>query len=66
MLETHDFRDDGTAVIARDAVVDALALCRDDPDLAFDLLVDITAVDWRATSRLNAEPIASTVNERSN
>jgi hypothetical protein len=28
--------------------------------------VDITAVDWRATSRLNAEPIASTVNERSN
>jgi NADH-quinone oxidoreductase subunit C len=46
VLETHDFRDDGTAVIARDAVVDALALCRDDPDLAFDLLVDITAVDY--------------------
>jgi NADH-quinone oxidoreductase subunit C len=46
VLETHDFRGDSTAVIARDAVVDSLALCRDDPDLAFDLLMDITAVDY--------------------
>lgn len=28
--------------------------------------VDITEVDWRATSRLNAEPIASTVPDRGN
>ena len=28
--------------------------------------VDITEVDWRATSRLNAEPIASAVTDRSN
>ncbi len=46
VLETHDFRGDHTAVVAREAVVDALTFCRDDPELAFDLLVDITAVDY--------------------
>ncbi len=45
VLETHDFRGDHTAVVAREAVLDALTVCRDDPALGFDLLVDITAVD---------------------
>jgi NADH-quinone oxidoreductase subunit C len=44
--ETHDFRSDHTATIARAGLVDALTYCRDDPGLAFDLLVDITAVDY--------------------
>ena len=44
--ETHDFRSDHTAMIARAGLVDALACCRDEPTLAFDLLVDITAVDY--------------------
>jgi NADH-quinone oxidoreductase subunit C len=43
--ETHDFRGDHTAVVAREVIVDALAFCRDDDALRFDLLVDITAVD---------------------
>jgi len=46
VVETHDFRGDHTAVVARDALLAALALCRDDPKLGFDLLVDLTAVDY--------------------
>jgi NADH-quinone oxidoreductase subunit C len=47
VLETHDFRGDHTAVVSREAVLDALGACRDDPTLAFDLLVDVTAVDYQ-------------------
>ena len=46
LLETHDHRGDHTAVVAREAIVEALTLCRDERDLRFDLLVDITAVDY--------------------
>jgi len=46
VVETHDFRGDHTAVVARDALLAALVLCRDDPKLGFDLLVDVTAVDY--------------------
>ena len=46
LLETHDFRGDHTLVVAREAILDALGFCRDDAALAFDLLVDITAVDY--------------------
>ena len=45
VLETHDFRGDHTAVVARETIFDLLAFCRDDATLEFDLLVDITAVD---------------------
>jgi NADH-quinone oxidoreductase subunit C len=44
--ETHDHRGDHTAVVAREAIEAALRLCRDDAALAFDLLVDLTAVDY--------------------
>lgn len=46
VVETHAHRGDHTAVLARDALVDALRMCRNDGDLRFDLLVDITAVDY--------------------
>jgi NADH-quinone oxidoreductase subunit C len=46
LQETHEFRGDHTAVVAGEAIVDALRCCRDDAALAFDLLVDITAVDY--------------------
>jgi NADH-quinone oxidoreductase subunit C len=46
LIETHDFRGDHTAVVAREVILDALGFCRDDAELAFDLLVDITAVDY--------------------
>ena len=46
MLETHDFRGDHTAVVARESILDALAFCRDDAALEFDMLMDLTAVDY--------------------
>jgi NADH:ubiquinone oxidoreductase subunit C len=46
ILATHDYRGDHTALISREGIVPALTLCRDDAALAFDLLVDVTAVDY--------------------
>src|SRR5262249_39100303 len=46
VLGTHAYRGDHTAVLARDALVSALAFCRDQPDLKFDMLIDVTAVDY--------------------
>jgi NADH-quinone oxidoreductase subunit C len=48
VAETHAFAGDHTAVVTRDALPRALALCRDDPALAFDVLMDLTAVDYSA------------------
>jgi NADH-quinone oxidoreductase subunit C len=46
ILETHDFRGDHTAVVERAALPEVLRVCRDDPELAFDVLMDLTAVDY--------------------
>ena len=44
-VETHEQCGDHTAVVARPALIDALRWCRDEPRLAFDMLMDLTAVD---------------------
>jgi NADH-quinone oxidoreductase subunit C len=46
VLATHEYRGDHTAVVSREGLLPALTLCRDDAALAFDLLVDVTAVDY--------------------
>jgi NADH-quinone oxidoreductase subunit C len=46
VVETHAHRGDHTAVVERAAIGDVLRLCRDEPDLAFDMLSDLTAVDF--------------------
>jgi NADH-quinone oxidoreductase subunit C len=46
IVETQEYRGDQTAVIARDALPTVLAYCRDDAALAFDVLMDLTAVDY--------------------
>jgi NADH-quinone oxidoreductase subunit C len=46
VLETHDHRGDHTAVVERAALRDVLAFCRDAGALAFDVLMDLTAVDY--------------------
>ncbi|HXH83477.1 MAG TPA: NADH-quinone oxidoreductase subunit C [Candidatus Tectomicrobia bacterium] len=48
ILETHDHRGDRTAVVDRAALLDVLRACRDEPDLGFDMLMDLTAVDYLA------------------
>jgi NADH-quinone oxidoreductase subunit C len=44
--ETHSKLGDDTAVLKRDRLVDVLTFLRDDPDLAFNLPIDLTVVDW--------------------
>ena len=46
VLETHDHRGDHTAVVERAVLRDVLAFCRDAGALAFDVLMDLTAVDY--------------------
>jgi NADH-quinone oxidoreductase subunit C len=46
ILEVRDHRGDHTAVVDRGAILDVLGFCRDEPDLRFDMLVDLTAVDY--------------------
>jgi NADH-quinone oxidoreductase subunit C len=46
VLETHDHRGDHTAVVDRAGSLEVLRFCRDDPGLRFDMLMDLTAVDW--------------------
>jgi NADH-quinone oxidoreductase subunit C len=45
VLETHEDRGDATLVVERTALVEVLRYCRDEPPLAFDVLMDLTAVD---------------------
>jgi NADH-quinone oxidoreductase subunit C len=44
--ETHSKLGDDTAVLKRDRLVEVLTFLRDDPDLAFNLPIDLTVVDW--------------------
>ncbi len=43
---THAHRGDHTAVVDRAAIREVLQVCRDDPELRFEMLVDLTAVDY--------------------
>ena len=45
VLETHARVGDATAVVDRARILDVLALLRDERELAFDMLTDVTAVD---------------------
>jgi NADH-quinone oxidoreductase subunit C len=46
ILSTHAHRGDHTAVVDRAAIAEVLRVCRDDPELRFEMLVDLTAVDY--------------------
>jgi NADH-quinone oxidoreductase subunit C len=46
VVETHAHHGDHTAVIEPAAILDVLRFCRDESDLAFDMLSDLTAVDY--------------------
>ena len=43
---THAHRGDHTAVVERAAIADVLRFCRDDAELGFDMLMDLTDVDY--------------------
>ena len=46
IVETHADHGDATAVVTRESVVDVLRTCRDDGELGFEVLMDLTAVDY--------------------
>jgi NADH-quinone oxidoreductase subunit C len=46
VVETHDHRGDHTVVVERSSLRDVLRFCRDASALAFDVLMDLTAVDY--------------------
>ncbi len=46
IVEAHDQHGDHTVVVARDALIALLRHCRDMPALGFDMLTDLTAVDY--------------------
>lgn len=46
IVETHAHRGDQTAVVDRPAILDVLRYCRDEPALACEILMDLTAVDY--------------------
>ncbi len=45
------FRGETTAVIERSQIVDVCRFLRDEPSLHFDMLHDLTALDWLPTER---------------
>jgi NADH-quinone oxidoreductase subunit C len=46
VLEHHSFRGDDRIHLDRANIVEAAKALRDDPELAFDLLLDVTAIDY--------------------
>jgi len=46
LLGTHDYRGDHTAIVGREGIIEALTLSRDESDLRFNVLMDLTAVDY--------------------
>ena len=46
VIETHDRHGDHTVVVRRESLVEILRHCRDVSTLAFDMLTDLTAVDY--------------------
>ena len=47
VVDTHEYRGDATLVVERGTLVDVLRFCRDEPALGFDVLMDLTAVDYQ-------------------
>jgi NADH-quinone oxidoreductase subunit C len=50
ILETGSYVGDDMALVERDALLGVLRTLRDDPELEFDMLSDLTVVDWLGQS----------------
>jgi NADH-quinone oxidoreductase subunit C len=50
VLASHAFRGDATAIVPRDKLIEACRFLRDDAELRFDMLLDVTAVDYLGRS----------------
>ena len=48
ILATHDFRGDETIVVRRESLPEVLRTLKEDPELDFNVLMDLSAVDYQA------------------
>ena len=46
VLTSHDFRGDETVVIGRESLLDVMKFLKEDPDLDFNVLMDLCGVDY--------------------
>jgi NADH-quinone oxidoreductase subunit C len=46
VVSSHAFRNEATAIVVREKLIEACHFLRDDPQLRFDMLSDLTAVDY--------------------
>ncbi len=46
VVETHTHRGDATAIVRKDEILAICRFLRDDPELAYDFMMDLTAVDY--------------------
>jgi|SRR5687768_15240355 len=46
VLETGSYVGDDMLLVEKSRILDVMSLLRDDPDLKFDMLSDLTVVDW--------------------
>ena len=46
VVASHAFRNDATAIVPREKLIEVCRFLRDDPELRFDMLSDVTAVDY--------------------
>ena len=46
ILDSHDFRGDQTITVQKNILIELFKFLRDDPDLDFKFLMDLTAVDY--------------------
>ena len=46
LISTHDFRGDETIVIKRESLMDVMRFLKDNPELDFNILMDLSAVDY--------------------
>ena len=46
VLSTHDFRGDETAAVKKEALVDLMRFLKEDRELDFNILMDLSAVDY--------------------
>ena len=46
VIETHTYRGDATAIVRKEDILVICKFLRDDPELAYNFMIDLTAVDY--------------------
>jgi NADH-quinone oxidoreductase subunit C len=46
VVETHTYRGDATAIVRKEEILAICRFLRDDPELAYNFMMDLTAVDY--------------------